>query len=482
MEVINSTPTNARWDGASARGIVRRIVAMGTLQFEEAVRLASGEAATVVDEVLLRDAFEGKALLPGTTLAGALRAVLERRMSDAALARKLFGGVERVRGEEIMLESLVVVDDALGESAEVELRDGVKLEGATRTAKDGALYDAESWAPGLSFNVRVELAVPASRGDQEEQLIAAFATMLDHLADEGITFGARKRRGFGLARVDTWHIRSFDLTTVDDLIAWIDGPDKAAKPVPSVCTALGVEPLPDNRAMVDLEAEFSIDSSLLIRSYASGDGKDPDMTHLRSGGKPILSGTTIAGGLRAQAARILSVIAADGDKSASTFIEDLFGPDLHDRSDKSEPTWASRLDVRTSIIENATTDLVQHRVSIDRFTGGAFPGALFNQQPVMATPETTVTIRLRIHKPNDADIGLVLLLLKDLWTGYLPLGGERSVGRGRLAGRHATLTIRENGVPTALSIAASDGGLDIGHADRDRLEKYVAALHSKFQG
>jgi len=35
--------------------------------------------------------------------------------------------------------------------------------------------------------------------------------------------------------------------------------------------------------------------------------------------------------------------------------------------------------------------------------------------------------------------GLLLLLLRDLWTGDLPLGGESSVGRGRLKGRSATL-------------------------------------------
>ena len=33
----------------------------------------------------------------------------------------------------------------------------------------------------------------------------------------------------------------------------------------------------------------------------------------------------------------------------------------------------------------------------------------------------------------------MLLLLKDLWTGDLHIGGESSVGRGRLRGHKATL-------------------------------------------
>lgn len=34
---------------------------------------------------------------------------------------------------------------------------------------------------------------------------------------------------------------------------------------------------------------------------------------------------------------------------------------------------------------------------------------------------------------------MILLLLKDLWVGDLPVGGEASVGRGRLQGNFARL-------------------------------------------
>jgi hypothetical protein len=39
----------------------------------------------------------------------------------------------------------------------------------------------------------------------------------------------------------------------------------------------------------------------------------------------------------------------------------------------------------------------------------------------------------------NAQVGLLLLVLKDLWTGDLPIGGESSVGRGRLRGVEATI-------------------------------------------
>ncbi len=56
-------------------------------------------------------------------------------------------------------------------------------------------------------------------------------------------------------------------------------------------------------------------------------------------------------------------------------------------------------------------------------------------------------IHLELRRPQrssqadfDAKAGLLLLALKDLWTGDLPLGGESSVGRGRLQGLDAALS------------------------------------------
>jgi hypothetical protein len=46
----------------------------------------------------------------------------------------------------------------------------------------------------------------------------------------------------------------------------------------------------------------------------------------------------------------------------------------------------------------------------------------------------------------------LLVLLKDLWTGDLPLGGESGVGRGRLRGLSATLEHTQDGATTAWSI------------------------------
>jgi CRISPR/Cas system CSM-associated protein Csm3 (group 7 of RAMP superfamily) len=120
---------------------------------------------------------------------------------------------------------------------------------------------------------------------------------------------------------------------------------------------------------------------------------------------------------------------------------------------------------------------VQNRVSIDRFTGGARETALFNERPAFGGDDTELTLEVRLLNPQDHEIGLLLLLLKDLWTGDLPLGGEVGVGRGRLKGKWATLTLQRDGGTQEWKIVANGRGLTI-DGDRNELEQFVRALNN----
>jgi hypothetical protein len=78
-----------------------------------------------------------------------------------------------------------------------------------------------------------------------------------------------------------------------------------------------------------------------------------------------------------------------------------------------------------------------------------------------------------LRAPRDSEIGLLLLLLKDLWTGDLPLGGGVSVGRGRLKGVRAEIKTPQD---PPLSIAVDQAANRLAISDRAALERYVAAL------
>ncbi|MHB8987068.1 MAG: RAMP superfamily CRISPR-associated protein, partial [Eubacteriales bacterium] len=344
---------------------------------------------------------------------------------------------------------------------------GVAIDPTTRTAEDKKKYDFELLEAGTVFPLRIELLV---REGKKEQLLRGLAIALQGLENGEIFLGARKRRGFGRCRVRNWQVCRYDLSTSEGLLGWLTG-DKSwmhcSNKISELFLVSGVDL--DLRELFFLEAAFALDGSLLIRSGFGGP-EAPDAVHLHSsrGGRevPVLSGTSLAGALRARALRIAKTV-GDGGKAVD-LVDGLFGPRRQDKP------AASRLIVEETEVDEPLEQVVS-RVKIDRFTGGSFPAALFNVQPVFGLPETRVLVRLTIQQPLDQGIGLLLLLLKDLWSGDLPLGGEVGVGRGRLRGLEAKLkyikagrvskrwTIKDNSTP----------GLSIEGDAVEDLEKYI---------
>lgn len=463
--------TEAHWK--ESRKIVERIVICGDLVLETPACFGSGEGDSLTDMPLMLDPLEGRGLLTGTSIAGALRAYLRQRECGywregglKALHNQLFGYQQADEGE----QSWLIIYDALSERPQVELRDGVALDPKTRTAEARKLFDFELLEAGTRFPVRVELLIPQVA---RERLLQGLAIALQGLERGEIALGARKRRGFGQCRVSEWRVLRYDLTTAEGLLAWLEQ-SGTAQPGPHIADLLGVQADLDRREFFVIDATFGLDGSLLIRS-GQGEADEPDMIHLRSRRgselRPILSGTSLAGALRARALRIAQTM---GEKAqAEKVVNELFGPRI--RSSQDKPTASRLVTAETEIA--SPLELVQTRVKIDRFTGGSYPTALFNEQPVWGKTDTTVTVRMTIQQPTPVEIGLVLLLLKDLWTGDLPLGGEIGVGRGRLAGRKAILTYRRAGEnePQCWTITQDGDGLRV-EGDQESLEKYVTAF------
>jgi CRISPR/Cas system CSM-associated protein Csm3 (group 7 of RAMP superfamily) len=343
-----------------------------------------------------------------------------------------------------------------------------------------------------------------------------------------ISLGMKKRRGFGRCHVKEWQVWNFDLTDASDRIAWLtldhswltDPPCTKSPAIDSSIVAamkkagLDVpEDWEDKRDRFTIQATFKLVSSLLIRSGQAETGRAPDVVHLKSyriinqqikwlfdraiqilGELPseidlwssenlelfffahnllkakvltsVLSGTSLAGVLRHRAERIVNTL-----EKPTTIIDEIFGPDFS--QDKTKKAKASRLIVHESVIEN-TTELVQTRIAIDRFTGGAYHGALFQEQPIFANDNTELKLEIELRQPKKHEIGLLLLLLKDLWTEDLPVGGGSSVGRGRLKGKKATMTWKDS--TWEIEQNGKDSLKITPESDKEKLEAYVSEL------
>ncbi len=212
---------SAQWQ--NPRGIQERIVVRGILVLETPTHLGNGDADGPLDIPLLLDPLEGRALLTGTSIAGALRNYL--RAQDTRLAEILFGtpprdfrGAKKPVSDEESQQSLLVADDALGEKPRVEVRDGVAIDPQTRNAEEKKRFDIELLEAGTEFPLSFELLVTKEHPNELRQ---AFVLALQGLEKGEVRLGKRKRRGFGCCRVREWHVERYEVNTPAGMIAWL---------------------------------------------------------------------------------------------------------------------------------------------------------------------------------------------------------------------------------------------------------------------
>jgi CRISPR/Cas system CSM-associated protein Csm3 (group 7 of RAMP superfamily) len=493
------------------RSLEERWVVTGLLKLETPAHFGNGGLDALTDMPLMLDEASGKPLLTGTSMAGALRSYLRERELGFGVAEGkvsatsiLFGGS---REDDEGTQSALIVHDALGNPAGMELRDGVAINPETRCAEDEKKFDIQLLAAGSTFDLRFELLVGKCQNSQAMR--NALLTALQGLENGEITLGMRKRRGYGQCTAGDWKVWKYNLANTHDLLAWLASEREWATKYQVQC--IQGKPLADlfqarlwtenKRNLASMEASFAIDGTLLIRSGAGEADSGPDLVHLQSRHKqktdpvPIIPGTSWAGVLRQRGLKIARTVSGDSlafdEKgellknkeggqllNAEIFVNDMFGPSGIKRGEKD--VRASRISVGESEIEHGGA-LVITRVKIDRFTGGALESALFSEQPVIGKPEAQVTLKVSLRNPLEADIGLLLLLLKDLWTGDLPVGGESGVGRGRLKGKHATLNFEDD--EWQFDATGEDGGIRVvqTHGKEKSVEDFVKAFNHAMQ-
>jgi CRISPR/Cas system CSM-associated protein Csm3 (group 7 of RAMP superfamily) len=465
------------------RIILERIIIIGTLILDTPTCLGNGDTDGPTDLMLLRDSISSKALLTGASIAGALRNYLheyqygyDKDEMSCSLSTYLFGGMRKDEDGE---QSPIIIHDSISnQTPKVELRDGVSIDIATGTAKKSQKYDLELLAAGTGFTLYFELLI--EKGKDRNQLLEALTISLRGFQESEINIGMKKRRGFGYCHVEKWHVWEFKLDNFQDRLAWLTfGKDDYQfncneNILPSIGKIQDIfrqENRADQRHRFSLKADFKITSSLLIRSAQFSTQFVPDVIHIKNNrNELILPGTSFTGILRHRAEKIVKTI-----RISTHFINDIFGTGEEDNQDAK----SSRLVVKETVIQQSSC-LIETRTAIDRFTGGALHGALFQEQPVFGGEKTLLTLDLELREPSNREIGLLLLLLKDLWTSDLPIGGEISIGRGRLQGVKAELKIFNQGNREEYwEIIQQEDKLHISNIDT--LEDFVRSLNESVQ-
>lgn len=439
--------------------VMQKIVLTGTLQLNSPLIIGSGtetESRTNEADLHILKNKQEKPFIPGTSLAGVLRDWLAG--NNPAATDKLFGFVTQNDAGMNDIQSAVAVSDVVLDNAMIVVRDGVSIDGYTGTGIKGAKYDYEAVERGATGNFSMVVTIRA----YQEKNIPELNTLIEQMADRlytGIRVGALTAKGFGLVTVPDIVVDYYNFRDKNSVTSWLLKQSSKKQYFGKLA-----EEETGNAFVVD--GDFELLTSLLLRDQnvneKSGDTK-LNAVPMKSKGDYLIPGTSLKGVLRHQAEKILSVLG-----KPESLLYNLMGYSVENESRKS------RFIVNEVYFKNGVIEKDQTRNRIDRFTGGTIESALFTNRALYQEKPSVPVVHLHFEIMDCADweAGLALFMLKDLWTGNIALGGEKSIGRGLLKGVSASISYKGERYTVT-------GNGSVTPEQRNKLEGYAEALKRK---
>ena len=433
--------------------IAAKIVAEGELVLDAPLLIGSGGGAEGEDDKdihVLRNK-EGIPYIPGTSLAGVLRAFVEA--DDPEAGALIFGTPQdRYSNAVLELQSALSIYDVKLSNARTIVRDGVSIDGVTGVAVEHHKFDYEAIDSGAHGILQLEITLRGIHAAEQENLDAALERLRGRLLG-GFYLGAHTTKGFGRAHMSNLTVNRYDFRQPKDVLAWLSPERKE-----SSCHEQ-YEGNTEQRVYAAedfvIDADFALAHSLIICDYdkatrdaqSSGDTTISAVMKTDSRRRYIIPGTSLKGVLRHRSDYILQQLGAATLPSEAwplgreeALVEYTMGPSPETMKLRpNEAKRRSRFLVDEAVITQGVIAKEQSRNRIDRFTGGTIDTALFTTKPIWQK-KPVVRLHFGVKAAESWEAGLALLLLKDLWLGRTAIGGEKSIGRGTLKGVRATIS------------------------------------------
>ncbi len=481
------------------------------IMFDGTYHVGSGWDVPGIDALVARDS-RGIPCVHGSTLAGVMRAEATRlaphlfgekpchRITAAAgvctcATCELFGSWRARPDEGLELDNesdpthaspLTVHHARPTQTPSATVADRASISRRTGATEEHRKFNLELIEPEHPFAAILEISRPT---DRQLQLLDA---VLREAHAGRVVIGGRAGGGLGWLKISDPQFVELELSDLDVLCSWLEHDIRDPSnfelfsPTP-FRTSLGARGnprlVPPNFIDVSFNVSFSEHELIDDPALAA-----LDLTHgkhvRRLNGALFLPGSSQRGAIRSRAERILRrqapeqvpvlraacdpfdrAVRSDSRSCAARIQVRIAGsqaPNLH-RIVEEETCLACQLfgheyrggciRIADARIAAGVTEQSIDYVAIDRFTGGAHTGSKFD---VRAPCAPTYQGRIVLRDYEDWMTGLLLLTLRDLIEGDLPLGGKTRRGMGRALGSITSWTEGIMGPPVP-AWAGTDG-------------------------
>ncbi len=461
-----------------ARNVAGRLLVAGTLVADTPWHVGGAEEDVATDLPLARNG-RGRYYLPGTSMAGVVRAWLEDAFwdnRDQILA--ICGFQERDDGH----ASFLMVDDIELPPCvqrQIETRDGVGINRKLGTAHEGVLFNRAIVPRGAECALKFAVEVPSDK--DWPHVLGFFGHLLAALQRGEIRLGAARSRGMGRVRLKGEpKVLRQGLDTREAILALVAAREGCGSPL-SIAQMIGNadSPRPRARPRLVLNLDWTPLAPVMVNLGVEGLVADSMPLVSLSAGRvaATLPGSSIKGALRCRAEQIVRTVLNLPPLDRFTTSEDflkmieaplvtaLFGeggkPDESTRKlpgekpevdpcARPEPglaaLWVDDVYARTTICVKQWASILQARdsrtllarlkkaglpdwtpayhVAVDRWTGGAADGALFSVLEPWSLGWEPIRLTVDLRRLKDDErlpaLALLFLTLGDLASPEMP--------------------------------------------------------------
>ncbi|NLK70095.1 MAG: hypothetical protein GX286_01470 [Clostridiales bacterium] len=370
------------------------------------------------DDNLKLDNTTGKFYIPGSSVAGAFRNYYENYINNHMHhENNLFGGTDTG------MNKLVCYDAFAAGQQIISSRPGLRIDRRTLTdyrffsagKKVGSKFKRHFLNDGVRFIFVFELN-NYNGVDGFENIKSQFELLLAAFSAGDILLGNNKMIGFGRFEVNSVHKTEYNLCKYEDVYNYL-----LKKRHYIDITELILNNKSDLKN-VRFKIKAKTTTPVLIKDEVVRSSREPDGINLKnSNNEYIIPGSSLKGVLRARAEKLAKTFPCINSK----VLTNIFGVE----SNNEDEAHISRFVCYDTIIKNAAIG-IYNKVKIDYFTGGVQKHALMSEETVMGDLEIECAFNTFGLEQYDKEIGLLLLVLRDLCTENLNVGGGYAVGRG----------------------------------------------------